>query len=115
MGIQVEAAVEALGDQAAKIKAEAWAGDEVVVLGETLEYPFAFVDRDSASGVRNTDTHRLSVIFSLVGERDTSLFRELIGIVQQMGDDDTEMARVRIDKIVMFVSFNPVIDIRFLL
>ena len=90
-------------------------GDEVVVLGETLENPFALVCRDSASCVGNAYAHCLSLFFGLVRERDASLVRELVRVVQQMGDDNTEMIRVRIDQVIALVAFDLVMNIRFLL
>lgn len=43
------------------------------------------------------------------------LIRELVRVVQQMGDDNAEMIRVRIDQVVAFVTFDLVMDIRLLL
>ena len=104
-----------MGDEAAEVEAEARTGDKVVVLGETFENPFALVCRNSASCVGNADTHNPSFFFGPVGGRDASLIRELVLVAQQMGDDNAEMIRVRIDQVVAFVTFDLVMDIRLLL
>ena len=43
------------------------------------------------------------------------MLRELVRVAQQMGDDNAEMIRVRIDQVVAFVTFDLVMDIRLLL
>ena len=59
------------------------------------------------------DNHLVLFLFCFVREDNIPLFSEFVRIIQQMGQDEAEMVRIRVGDVLFPVTFDPVFDIRF--